>query len=1366
MARTTQAQHNRTLNMSTGISLGIGLMKRVISVTAAFLICIGSVWTLRPVEPGSKRWEFTASDRVVASPAIAADGTVYVGAFDGSFYALDGATGGKKWETKVGWQIEHSAAVGRDGMIYLVSLDSTSNLRGKVSALDPGTGESKWEWLHYDLIWHPPALGADDTVYVGSVGCKALDKNGMLRWLAPISGDGGFTAVTPDGTVYFGMCALDGQNGAVQWLTRGKAASSPAIGADGSVYIGGTDWKVYALDGATGAVKWEFLTGGPVASSPAIGPDGTVYVGSDDFYIYALDGVSGTKKWEFETLGMVQSSPAIAADGTIYVGSGERGFAGDHRLYALDAATGSLKWSFEASGPVRSSPAIGKDGTVYFGSDGSRVYALHGSAALAVSPWPKYRHDQFNRASVQAAGPPVLLSTVTERWMVEGMRGNLQLRVASSPPLYYQWMVDGQPIQGATNVSLPFERVQFPTDGTLLGNYQLSVSNALGQVVSQSIAVHAGFALDVEITGGVGTIARSIHQTAYAPGSMVELSARLSEGTSIQWEEGLVGTANPVTITMRNHTRVRARFVPPPLVIEAEDFDFDIGRFKREAASPSYAGGAYAGLAPAYGIDFLPTLPVEEAGNTYRPATVSQTPENAKSAPLKLNTGYAHRGERVLSAPNFQLIGAPAAWYTNKYATLYSFRYTRILPPDTYRIYGAISTPAARVKDGLIQFPAGQCTLIEVFHPSQPIIGLNFKQEGTVWGVYRKLGTFYSRDTGGVANSALIPLRDSQDGRPVEVVFSGRTVFVLDLGPECAIDYLVLRPVTSETKRDSFVVELEDWDFDGGTAMPEASQMPYVGGAYSSVPPAIHKVDYNRTYSVPSEAPYRISLPPNAPTAPINKHEIFFDRQEWQVTNSFRIAYARSGNWYNYTRDFPPGWYEVTAALASGGNEGVSGRLSIVTNGVGSTSQQASLLGAFTGGYTGNYDYFQWIPLRRSGESGPALVFLSGKTTLRYELVAGDADFLRFVRVAHRIEPQMLKVDQQPQSQTVLPGQLFTLTAVASAALPLYYQWFWSPNGTDTKPVYGATNATLNRTAPRDASTEAGIAFWLQVSNECGAITSDRAWITVREASDAAPQILQHPKSQTVISGQPFTLTVKATGLSPVFYQWFMSPVGVPPDFAGIALGPPSINENFTTTISGTGAPMAYHVQVSNSLGMVVSDRAHVTVVALPTELETPTILEHPKSVAIARGQRATLTIKAKGAEPIACQWYLGETGDTSKPVAGAVADVFTTPTLTATAAYWVRITNAQGVADSEAAFVDIVEAPQIRLFTGFDGEITIELHAPEGTRWQLEESDDLRSWAGLNEATGVSSAISGTVAIRVPIRDSRALFYRVVWLE
>ena len=82
---------------------------------------------------------------------------------------------------------------------------------------------------------------------------------------------------------------------------------------------------------ATAGVKlWEFETGGTIGnSSPAIGSDGTVYIGSNDYKLYAINGKTGVKLWEFETGFLVISSPAIGPDGTVYVGSW------DKKLYAI-----------------------------------------------------------------------------------------------------------------------------------------------------------------------------------------------------------------------------------------------------------------------------------------------------------------------------------------------------------------------------------------------------------------------------------------------------------------------------------------------------------------------------------------------------------------------------------------------------------------------------------------------------------------------------------------------------------------------------------------------------------------------------------------------------------------------------------------------------------------------------------------------------------------------------------------------------------------------------------------------------------------------------------------------------------------------
>jgi len=64
--------------------------------------------------------------------------------------------------------------------------------------------------------------------------------------------------------------------------------SSPAIGTEGTIFVGSRDRYVYAIN-PNGTLRWKFLTGGPISSSPAIGQGGsTIYVGSENGALYAI----------------------------------------------------------------------------------------------------------------------------------------------------------------------------------------------------------------------------------------------------------------------------------------------------------------------------------------------------------------------------------------------------------------------------------------------------------------------------------------------------------------------------------------------------------------------------------------------------------------------------------------------------------------------------------------------------------------------------------------------------------------------------------------------------------------------------------------------------------------------------------------------------------------------------------------------------------------------------------------------------------------------------------------------------------------------------------------------------------------------
>lgn len=136
--------------------------------------------------------------------------------------------------------------------------------------------------------------------------------------------------------------------------------SSPAIGGDGTIYVGTENDALAALS-PSGTVLWEFAVGGDVDSSPALGTRGEIYFGSDDGRVYAV-AADGSALWSFQTDGRVDSSPVVATDGTVYVGSD------DGTLYALNA-DGTLAWSYHAGAAIDSSPALGADGAVVFGTN-------------------------------------------------------------------------------------------------------------------------------------------------------------------------------------------------------------------------------------------------------------------------------------------------------------------------------------------------------------------------------------------------------------------------------------------------------------------------------------------------------------------------------------------------------------------------------------------------------------------------------------------------------------------------------------------------------------------------------------------------------------------------------------------------------------------------------------------------------------------------------------------------------------------------------------------------------------------------------------------------------------------------------------
>ena len=234
-----------------------------------------------------------------------------------------------------------------DGVVYVGTRE------GKVKALnDDGSGEVNVRWTYPE--------GEDQQII------------GVFN--TPVVGDQLVYVSAADGVLY----ALDKDSG----LPEGKGWSRNLVDSDEDlnlvggpalhedlkiVLVGSEDNNLYALDSATGEIRWVFGANDKIWSTPAIS-GGTVYFGSHDKNVYAVDLLTGQEKWRFTTGGAVVARPRIWRN-MVIIGSFDR------KLYALDVKGGGLQWEFE-SGNWFWAGAVASSTTVFAPSMDGKVYAL------------------------------------------------------------------------------------------------------------------------------------------------------------------------------------------------------------------------------------------------------------------------------------------------------------------------------------------------------------------------------------------------------------------------------------------------------------------------------------------------------------------------------------------------------------------------------------------------------------------------------------------------------------------------------------------------------------------------------------------------------------------------------------------------------------------------------------------------------------------------------------------------------------------------------------------------------------------------------------------------------------------------------
>ena len=337
-----------------------------------------------------------------------------------------------EWSALLGGNVQagSSAALSPDGStVYMMRSLSGSDVAALV-AYDAASGSQKWM---VDLsvamqgasptaqardIFSSPAVDDNGNVYMivrdlqseadRNLYTISVSADGSLRWAVPVATpSSNLYATTPaiaaDGSIFIahrdgkvGSLTPDGEYTEYPSTGLSNITSGVAISRSGMVYVtGGNSLGLFGYNPSTD-ISWTYNTNFGGASSAligalksttvAIGADGTVYSVSDATsggIIFAVDGVTGAEKWAYTTVGAIpDGGVALGADGTVYASGGEYlASTPSAGIYAINP-DGTLKWHYPSTAAVQTSPIVDSRGYIHFVDAEATYYVLTAEGEL------------------------------------------------------------------------------------------------------------------------------------------------------------------------------------------------------------------------------------------------------------------------------------------------------------------------------------------------------------------------------------------------------------------------------------------------------------------------------------------------------------------------------------------------------------------------------------------------------------------------------------------------------------------------------------------------------------------------------------------------------------------------------------------------------------------------------------------------------------------------------------------------------------------------------------------------------------------------------------------------------------------------
>ncbi len=323
-------------------------------------------------------------------------GKLFVGSCSGRFYAIGAESGSLIWDYDITMDGDQTSFHGDMIITENAVLIGTDDGEGHIYSFDQTSGEANWKFpagrgASSDIILH------EDRVYGVTLEdhlvCLDLESGELLWRLETGANTAGrtITGSTPavvDGTVYYGgrdgvLHALDARTGKEIWKTEidGQIVTS-TLYLDGALFVGTDYSEIHRIDPESGEVEKTIFVDYPVRGHFLPTPDGMIVA-----FIADSD-------WEGELICFDSSLELkwgiTAPDGSTFVSA--RPFlldrwilagTGTGNLFAISATTGMMAWKHTVD-PDRDWVVRGvgvgvfgsHDSTLFVGTISGAVYAF------------------------------------------------------------------------------------------------------------------------------------------------------------------------------------------------------------------------------------------------------------------------------------------------------------------------------------------------------------------------------------------------------------------------------------------------------------------------------------------------------------------------------------------------------------------------------------------------------------------------------------------------------------------------------------------------------------------------------------------------------------------------------------------------------------------------------------------------------------------------------------------------------------------------------------------------------------------------------------------------------------------------------